>query len=101
MRMHNTCDCGCGCDAAATTLDDSAVLVCAECADYYLDADGEVVCSREQGDDMCRDCGEGINWTGIMTGAAGVPNWREGSCSCRSWAQRDHGGRWQIEEVAR
>lgn len=52
------CQCQCECGEYATTSDDTSVDVCDECAQYAVDEDGEVVCSR---DERYRDDGE---WTG-------------------------------------
>lgn len=38
--------CGCGCSDPATTTDDGGVPVCAACAEYTVDSDGEVHCSN-------------------------------------------------------
>lgn len=93
------CRCtGCGCSEYASTTDDACELVCDECADYYTDDDGTVVCSREQGDDVCRHCGDAIEWGGIQTSEPGVANVREGRCSCRAWRQTERGGHWELSE---
>jgi len=42
-----TCECSaCGCDEPATTTDDGGTAVCATCADYAIDEDGDVHCAR-------------------------------------------------------
>lgn len=97
--MAKRCEClPCGCCEDATTTDDNGIPVCDECSSYYTTDDGDVVCSRVQGDDSCRHCGAAIKWSGIMTGAPGVSNWRDGSCSCREWTQTERGGAWEISE---
>lgn len=91
------CECACGCDAPATRWDETS-WVCDVCGDYYLDDDGEAVCSREQDDRTCRHCDEDIAWGPITTGRPGAPNTRYGACSCRQWSQTDHGGTWRLAE---
>ena len=100
-RVHaasRKCACACGCVEVATTTDDTGVHVCAECADYYTTDGGDVVCSREQGDDTCRHCSQPIEWGSIQTGQPGVANWRDGRCSCRGWTSTDRGGQWELSE---
>jgi len=63
------CECGCECGEPATTTQDSASC-CPECAEYAVDDDGEVVCSR---DARYRDDGE---WTG------------GGMCGSGAWVSR-------------
>lgn len=41
-----TCGCSCGCSEPATCTDDAGGPACAECADYTVDDDGDVHCSR-------------------------------------------------------
>lgn len=97
---NKTCecpDCG-GCDETATTTDEGGNDVCAACADYYTTEDGETVCSREQTDDSCRNCGTAIEWGPIQTGGG---NRIEGRCSCREWRQDERGpGNWVLSEGA-
>jgi hypothetical protein len=46
-RGWPVCECtGCGCGELATQTDDNGVPVCAECAAYVVDDDGDVICSR-------------------------------------------------------
>ena len=41
------CECtACGCSEPATTTDDGGCAVCAECAEYTVDDDGDVHCMR-------------------------------------------------------
>ena len=93
------CACGCGCDEPATTTDDGGNPSCAECADYYLDDDGQPVCSREHtAEEPCPHCGQDIDWGGILIGRPGQANWREGTCGCpaRWWREQDRGGTWVL-----
>lgn len=93
------CECSCGCSEHATTTDDSGIPVCAACADYYTTDNGDVVCSREQDARSCRHCSEDIVWGRIQTGQPGVPNWRDGHCSCRQWTETERGGdQWELSE---
>jgi hypothetical protein len=49
MRREK-CSCtACGCADLATTVDDADSLVCAACADYVVNSDGEILCSRCEG----------------------------------------------------
>lgn len=42
-----SCQCtGCNCCEAAETEDDQGIEVCADCHDYYVDNDGDVICSK-------------------------------------------------------
>lgn len=48
------CAChACSCEQPATTTDDGGVYVCGACADYVVDDDGDVICSRcERSDEI-------------------------------------------------
>lgn len=95
-----TCECACGCTAPATTTDDSSTPVCYACADYYVDADGQPVCSREQGEGTCRHCGSVIEWGTIQVASrGGASRFRQGRCSCRQWRQEEYGRDWRLVEV--
>ena len=97
--MGNKCQCQCGCDELATTVDDNGDPVCAACVDYYITAQGDVVCSREQGREFCRHCGGEISWGGVQTGQPGVSNFRYGECACGEvWVEKQRGrdGDWDL-----
>lgn len=101
MPILEPCTCTCGCTEPATTIDDGGNHSCEECADYYTTEDGDVVCSRKQGETECRHCGEAIEWCSIQTnGGPGPGNWREGTCGCegREWIETEHGGEWRLAE---
>lgn len=93
-----TCACtGCGCDDQATRTDDQGYPVCDECADYTVDEDGDVVCSRmTDGGTTCHVCEQTIAWGSIRTHRSGQPNDRTGTCGCVNhvWREEDRGG-WQ------
>lgn len=93
------CSCLCGCAEDATTTDDAGQDCCDACADYYVNADGQPVCSREQDDRTCRHCGEDIIWGPIQTHGPGAPNDMVGRCACREWASTERGpGNWCLSE---
>ena len=101
--MGNKCQCQCGCNELATEVDDNGVAVCAACGDYYVTADGDVVCSREQGRESCRRCGGEISWGGVQTGQPGVSNFRYGECACGEvWVEKQRGrdGDWDLSEMS-
>lgn len=91
------CECECGCEAPATCIDEGVPL-CDECADYYTDSDGQVVCSREQDEEVCRHCGTPIVWGRPIPGGPGTACHRSGRCACRPWIQEDRGGTWVMGE---
>lgn len=101
--LAEECGCECRCTHYATQKVDST-WVCDDCASYYVDANGDVVCSREQDDKTCRHCDAKIQWGPIQThGGPGGHNWTSGTCDCadRSWAQVEYGSDWKLEERSR
>lgn len=98
VEQPKTCGCQCSCAATATTTDEAENDVCEQCAHYYLDADGQPVCSRVQDERACAHCSSVIEWGPIQT-RQGAPDWREGDCACQSWRQEDRGG-WGLTPVA-
>jgi hypothetical protein len=99
MRTEtHECECDCGCTAESAWQEpDSGCYLCDTCSDYYVTDNGDVVCSRVQGEKTCRHCKGDIEWGSIQT-RQWRANWREGRCSCRSWTQADHGGHWVLSE---
>lgn len=94
---HYTCHCDCGCDATATqTESDGGTRVCDQCASYFVDQDGTVLCSRVADGETCHTCGERIRWGGILTGRAG--DCRYGDCGCGedAWSETECGGDWRL-----
>lgn len=93
-----TCDCPqCDCDEPATTTDDAGNAVCDACSVYMALDSGDNVCSQQtEGFTRCHECGETIDWSGILTGQPGVSNYRLGDCACgeRMWQNEENGGSW-------
>ena len=57
-----TCECtACGCCGEPAEAQDEGVAVCAVCADYTVDADGEVVCAgcTDRVERVTESCGAG------------------------------------------
>ena len=93
MKQH--CQCGCGCDSAATGADDNGVAVCDECAVMMFGPDG-IVCGRlTHGWTQCHECGDALDWGGIVTGRPGEQNHCEARCSCGEWRNNERGGTWE------
>jgi len=92
VTQEGECECVCGCAEPATGPDEG-VAVCDECSVYFVDASGEVICSRmtsgERPDtDYCHDCHAAIEWGAIDTHGA-----YHGRCECegREWTTTERG----------
>lgn len=96
-RLARPCECECECVEDATTTDEGVPL-CDECSSYYVDPDGEVICSRMQDAETCRHCDGSILWGSIQTGSPGGNNHRVGRCACREWRDTERGGEWHLSE---